>query len=202
MSGYIEGSNETNRVVTIEYSTDGSEVKTGVYYAKDSLNDFVSSTQTMSVHYGLAGDRLWLPSAEEIEDGGIWGFTSANGNGFRNWDDTTVSNAAWLRTPTLKSNRAQVVGVSTAPGGDFNSLTNSQSLFYDYIDKDYGVRPAIHMNIADATGESYEGTNTNNPVDDNNEMLKIFFVAMCSLGVLGIIFVVIAVISKSRKEMV
>ena len=67
------------------------------------------------------------------------------------------------------------------------------------------MRPAIHLNITDISTEYQEHlsdvtNNSNNIVNWWNESwLQILFFAVCSLGILGVILVVIAVVARNRK---
>jgi len=147
IAGPISGVNEYDRTVTA----------TVIYYRKIGYNDtkYVEN-QTALIDYGIGlTDKLWLPSYQEVKDNGLWGLTPVD----RNWDKITVSQYAWLRTPSpgayievngeLKKEEqnnldALIVGYSS-------QITNNnifESVYYDYVDEVYGVRPAIHLNIA------------------------------------------------------
>lgn len=213
MPGYQDGSNldNSNAYKTITYDEtvdiptgreDGKTVKGGVYYANSGTSNFYPAGKeySMSVDYGLSidnmEDRLWLPAVEEVMDGGLWGLDATS----RNWHDTSVANLAWLRTADKQCNfRAWAVAYNPALSSTgFKIAAVDQIKNGEYT---FGVRPAIHMNIASASPTVGNGNNNgNNGGWFTDDMMKVFFIIICVLGVIGIVLVVIAVVHKTRAN--
>ncbi len=155
-----------DKVIPVSDSRGVTNVTT-VYYrdtAADRYKDDYGTT--LSSYFSIEDEMLWIPSMTQVKDGGTWGFTESNGNSFRNWTDTSISNAAWLRTPTLYSHKAILVGNNKVPGGNFvdaegKELINDQSLFTNYITEEYGIRPAVTLAIKQNTAVEDMTANTN-----------------------------------------
>jgi hypothetical protein len=146
-------------------------------YRKTSIDDTtegpVGLTITPNFSIG-AGDKLWLPSWNEVKNDGTWNLTNAD----RNWTGATntLDQTAWLRTPKTEEispsgnpsykikdyTNAYKVGCSTTlpNGGSYDD----QSIWFNWVDSVSGVRPAVHLNISDLdriytiTWKNYSGT--------------------------------------------
>lgn len=218
MPGYQAGSNLDNGKAykTIKYdenvqidtgrTQDGKPVTVagGVYYANSGTTNFYPAGQnwSMAVDYSLSisgtEDRLWLPAVEEVMDGGLWGLDTTS----RNWHNTANGNLAWLRTADSQCNfRAWAVAYNPAlssTGFKFAAVDQSNNNKDNYT---FGVRPAIHMNIASANPNVGNGSdNGKNGGWFTDDMMKVFFIVICVLGVIGIVLVVVAVVNKARAN--
>jgi len=144
IAGPLEGINQSNQTATI--------TAYDIYYRRESLTDVkpAANGQSLIIDYSIGiSDKLWLPSYQEIKDGGVWGLNTVD----RNWDNTTVSPCAWLRTPfpgdgeyPANNCDALIVGYSS----QIHKAKDFESVYVDYVDQQYGVRPAIHLNIQSA----------------------------------------------------
>jgi hypothetical protein len=145
VAGPLEGINQSNQTATI--------TAYDIYYRQETLTNVKPTTdgQSIIIDYSIGfGDKLWLPSYQEIKDGGIWGLITAD----RNWDNTTVSQCAWLRTPFLGNNKYPANNCDALAVGYRPQTLNSkdfESVYFNYVDQQYGVRPAIHLNIQSAS---------------------------------------------------
>jgi hypothetical protein len=150
--GAQSGLNDTDNMLTAPRSL---YRKTDIY---DHREGAIGSA--IIINFSIGGsDKLWLPSYNEVKDGGTWDLADME----RNWTGATSKNdeTAWLRTPVITNEQdtndpsyiikdytnAYKVGCSTTlpNGGSYDS----QSIWYNWVDSASGVRPAVHLNIAD-----------------------------------------------------
>ena len=199
LAGAFAGNNQDNTTAT--------KVVKYLKFAGTSMDNVTrddSEQNQLTAYYGLdTSDRLWLPSVGDLREWGI--IIKVNNNGKEEnviadnkinlvkWTATTISNAAWLRNADGEDSEYALV------------VTNNGTLSSRWIKNEAGVRPAIHLNITDISTEYQEHlsdvtNNSNNIVNWWNESwLQILFFAVCSLGILGVILVVIAVVARNRK---
>lgn len=199
--GYVEGSNWDNNKASSEITplTWRQESPTGITTGK--IND---KDATLIADYNLTSDdRLWLPCEKEVMNDGVWNLTNTD----RNWNLTTTANAVWLRNPKAQPVPENVtddnkkyygshMGVLVGYLTDNSGYYQSQSFFADSINKEYGVRPAIHLSLRNFDGVSPEETGVS-PWDG---VMQIFFIVVCVLGIIGVVLVIIAVVMKARKN--
>lgn len=179
--GAVIGSNEVNTQTLIENFT----------YAADDLQNVTqknNKSKEITAEYGLGTDSvLWLPSEAELKE--IWEVPSE----VLSWLDTTNNGGcAWLRTPNEEYNHLGVVVCSELQE---DTETGRTSWYMNKaIKQEAGVRPAIHLNIGEIS-----------PIETekkwfNEDWLKVLFIVVCVLGILGIALVTTAVVVKSRKK--
>ena len=150
---------------------------------------FVTDTEVtnqFTAQYGLGTDAvLWLPSLEELVS--KWDVHE----NILQWNNTTNNNGyAWLRTPNFKDSKSAicVCAEKESDTGKVNDYFVEQR-----IDQEAGVRPAIHLNIGEICPES-DGN-----AWFNGDWIKILFIVVCVLGIVGVALVITAVIIKSRQ---
>jgi len=190
IAGYVEG---TNEVV--------SEVKIpSIAFSKDNLNQVeyeTEETNKLTAQYGLnTDDRLWLPSINELKT--KW---NLHENIIRWTETSNNSGFAWLRNPSKETDSnyansayATCIRYDRDPNKT-NTGTVDDLFFVKAIKQEAGVRPAIHLDITDLSA----GAST----DDgwfNEDWLKVLFIVVCVLGIVGIALVITAVVLKARKK--
>ena len=198
------------QVLGTNYDQDKSKASiTKVRYAKDTPGHVAIPKdgetvieEVLTIDYALTDDVLWLPCEEEIKTNGLWKLNDTD----RGWTNTTNANAAWLRNPSLDANEdplkegshlGMVIGFENTVEGSYSS----QGFFGTSIEKLEGVRPAIHLNIASLDQENGDGNHTNGTWDWwNDNIMKVFFIIICVLGVVGVILVITAVIVKAHQR--
>ena len=190
VKGSVFQTNEEKTTMTMEK----------LYYAKD-INDannangnlfaVADNTNVFTANYGLGTDSvLWLPSVNELTQ--KW---NVHENVLQ-WTETTNNGGfAWLRTPYIEgANSKDVVCVASGYPEGKNTI--------DYLfdkkqinDTTVGVRPAIHLNIGELDPVA-------SAVDSwfNEDWLKVLFIVVCVLGIIGVALVTTAVIVKSRQK--
>ena len=191
IAGAVEGNNESN--------ADAKKLIKYLCYSEQSLDQVDQdniTTNQLTAYYDLdENDCLWLPSKGDLRK---WGILD-NANNVINenmikWTETSISssvstNRAWLRDPYTES--SEYADTVTVEGG----------LSYKPVKQTAGVRPAIHLSIADIS-EEYED-HLNNPDGKgswwDDDWLKALFMTVCILGVVGIGMVIVAVIVKVRR---
>jgi len=150
IAGPLEEINQSNQTATITVNE--------IYYRRESLTHVQPSAngQNIIIDYSVGNsDKLWLPSYQEIKDGGIWGLGTVD----RNWDNTTVSPCAWLRTPFIGNSERPAnncVGLLVGYSSETRKLQAFESVYFDYVDQQYGVRPAIHLDIHSANPDGID----------------------------------------------
>ena len=187
LPGFYEGSN-------MNHQGEAGLAISHVYHAEEgvtSLYEITSPAQSMVAYDTLdSTDYLWVPSAEEVKDGGLWKLSNTE----RNWSDTTVDSVVWLRSAVDdNSSMAQLIGYDDTL--DRVNVSQDQSFFKTNIDQKHGVRPAIHLSL-----KNYGDGNGNNGGWFTDDMMKVFFIIICVLGIIGVILVIIAVVAKARRD--
>ena len=163
-------------------------------YSESSLEDITprdTATNELTAKYGLGTDSvLWLPSIAELVSN--W----ALHEDILQWIDTTNNNGyAWLRTPDLEKNSAYALCVCASR--EYSTGTIVDYFTRKHIGETAGVRPAIHMNIKDI--DTVISTESESAWF-NEDWMKVLFIGVCVLGIIGIGFVTLAVIVKSRQK--
>lgn len=180
VAGYVNGTNEQAIEKAIAQ----------LAYSEDNLNQVegVLGTSNLVAKYGLdQNDRLWLPSVNEL---------TAKWNVSREvikWINTTNNQGrAWLRSPDVSESQFAVCVCAEEVGttGKIDDLFVAKK-----IKQKAGVRPAIHLNISELTE-----TATNNGGWFNEDWLKVLFIVVCVLGIVGVGLVITAVVIKSRQK--
>lgn len=176
VKGAVHGSNEVSLNGTLVQNLYSSR-NGGVIIEPEEEN-------TLTAYYGLGDAALWLPSKEEIKN--IW---QVHENVIRWTDNTNNGGYAWLRTPDAEDSD-YVSCVRSKPNSQNGSLYE-----YIHISNEYGVRPAIHMNLGEISPLATEEKSW-----FNEDWLKILFIVVCVLGLLGVALVITAVVVKSNKK--
>ncbi|MCQ2382049.1 MAG: hypothetical protein MJ054_01970, partial [Clostridia bacterium] len=180
VAGCVVGNNEANSDArkTVEY----------LKYAKSGLNQVQridNELNQLTACYDLnENDRLWLPSKGDLRQ---WGVLSSSNRVLKpntlKWTETTISGYAWLRNPSTEES-------------DYANVISYDGKFYNAPISEYnGVRPAIHLDLSNFTGE-YKSDRSS---WWNDDWLKVLFMVVCGLGVAGLLIVITAVIIKARK---
>ncbi len=176
-AGAIEGTNDT--IVQTE------NIK--LYYATESNNWTDGQSARLTAKFGLdSSDYLWLPSANEIESWNVH-------ENLIKWTYTTISSRAWLRSADSDSRYAHSIA-SSKVNGTYNKC--------NVINQEYGVRPAIHLDITNIADEYQD--HIDNPANGgknwwDDDWLKAMFLTVCVVGIVGLVMVVIGVVAKVRK---
>lgn len=179
VAGYVNGTNEQSTEKSIARLS-FSETSPEYYRTQDSI------TNELIAKYGLDNDRLWLPSLNELTK--IWNVQE----NILQWTKTTNGHRAWLRTPDIAESQDAVFVASIREGetGKIDDFFGTE-----ITSREYGVRPAIHLNISELTE-----TATNNGGWFNEDWLKVLFIVVCVLGIVGVGLVITAVVIKSRQK--
>ena len=180
VAGAVNGTNETvteKQIAKLAFSETSIE-----HYTKQAL-----VTNELTAKYGLDKDRLWLPSLIELTT--MWNVHE----NILQWGKTTNGDRAWLRTPDIEESQDAVFVRSIVAEED---KTGKIDDFFgtEITEREYGVRPAIHLNISELT----ESGSANGWF--NEDWLKTLFIVVCVLGIVGIVLVITAVVLKSRQK--
>lgn len=199
VAGYVDGSNESNENAKYDIPY--------LAYAATSTDDIstVKNTKTneLKANYSLSdNDIWWLPSVKEVYS--IWNLPNNPNIDMIGWTETTVSNEAWLRTPALVDADDHRKGQSNYAMAVANkNSTHENYLLFKAINNDkVGVRPAIHLNIADIEEEyqkHVEYVQSNNSWF-NNDWLKALFIGVCVMGLVGVTLIIIVAIAKNKRR--
>lgn len=201
VAGYVEGSNVSN--------VDAKQDIPYLAYAKTSVkNVTVKNTKTneLKADYSLSSNDIWwLPSYGEVYT--IWNLDDASWEkNMLGWTETTVSNYAWLRTPAcIDDANEQKKGQSNyafAVSYTNTNIENESNPILCQIGAECGVRPAIHLNIADIEEEyqkHVEYVQSNNSWF-NNDWLKALFIGVCVMGLVGVTLIIIVAIAKNKRH--
>ena len=203
VKGQVQGTNYDKdkskaSITKVRYAKDGTH-----YVAEPKDGDTVIE-EVLEINYALTDDVLWLPCEEEIKANGLWQLNEVD----RAWNNTTNANAAWLRNPFLDSNANPLfegshLGMVIGFENTVENTYSSQGFFGTAINKAQGVRPAIHLNIASLDQENGDGSNGGNKGSLdwwNDNIMKVFFIIICVLGVIGVVLVITAVIIKAHQR--
>ena len=197
--GYVEGTNEgKNAYETINVMAWAVDSTSNVTEYKNE-DGSLKTTNEIKAYYGFTDDEpaLWLPSVDEIMN--IWDLHSNE----IAWTESTTSNRAWLRTPDLGNReKAQPSESCYAMTVRFDAK-NGFNYKEDDIKVSLGVRPAIHLDItkiAEEYQEYLENAGNGNGDWFNDTWLKVLFIVVCVLGLVGVGLVIVAVIAKSRQN--
>ncbi len=196
VAGYVTGNNESNDEAkkTIEKLTFGEESLNHV--EQDNTED-----NQLTAYYDLDNsDRLWLPSYGDLK---VWNVVSTDDLILKpstiKWTDTTITDSVWLRTPNYKTSYTAMI--LSAYKYKTEGETNESYFHYRPVKQEAGVRPAIHLNIA-SIDEEYED-HINHPDGKKgfweDDWLKVLFMTICILGIVGLCMVVVGVIVKVRR---
>jgi hypothetical protein len=195
VAGYVMGNNEAKNKSTSTIET--------LCYSKKGLSQVQESTvlNELTADFGLVDDRLWLPSIGELRN---WNILSAEVNSkevitpnILEWSNTAENYYAWLRNPDPdSSDRAWVVRAETTKS-DGKTLASIPSVA---IGQEYGVSPAIHLDI-EKIDEEYADYLANPAKGGwwSDDWLKALFMTVCIIGTIGIILVISAVVAKARR---
>ena len=197
--GYVPGSNEDNATAkrTIKYLQYSNENLDQVEKDESELNQ-------LTADYSLNDqDIWWLPSKKDLA---IWGILDNEGNVLDEnairWTETTISDYyAWLRDPAKNGEESSYIRVISPEKHQVAGDTEDTYFHLMPVKKaQYGVRPAIHMDITNITKEYQEHLNDNssgNWWDD--AWLKALFLTVSIMGIVGVSLVIVAVIVKARR---
>ncbi len=179
VKGAVIGTNEEATQMTVEKLS----------YSVDNINDVTQKnevTNELVAEYGLGTDAiLWLPSADELVN--KWKLHE----NVLQWTDNTNNNGrAWLRSPDYEDSEYAMCICSKA---DEAADKIDDYFALKAIKQEAGVRPAIHLNIGEICPES-DGN-----AWFNGDWIKILFIVVCVLGIVGVALVTTAVIIKSRQ---
>lgn len=195
VAGYVQGSNESNDSAqkSIPYLS----------WAKDNITNYQvrkSVGDELIAHYSLSSeDVLWLPSISEIKDS--WKlFDSVAQHDMLGWTDNTLANCAWLRTPAYLENPNETYGRSDFAMVVFSDKRDGNYVGSKQISQAAGVRPAIHLDIANIEAEYQEHVDGANNGWFNNDWLKALFIGVCVLGIVGVTLVIIAAIARNKRH--
>ncbi len=181
-------------------------------YCKDEPGQVESQnavTNELTAVYGLdSSDRLWLPSIGDLR---VWGIVNEscvvlNPNTLK-WNETTIGGTyAWLREADSRYSEYALV-VSYEPK-QLSGETAPSYFHSDWVNRENGVRPAIHLNISHIDVEYQD--HLDNPDGKGNgwfgidwlgdDWLKALFMTVCIFGVIGVGLVLVAVIARARRN--
>ncbi|MBO4823640.1 MAG: hypothetical protein J5580_03680 [Clostridia bacterium] len=198
--GFVAGHNEAN--------DDANRKIVYMAYAKQGLtqverDEVEADKNQLTAYFDLdSSDRLWLPSVGDLQ---VWQVLDDAKEVLRpntlQWQDTTIANRVWLRNPDIgvesESYYALVLSANKTKDG---SESQESYIHARTVAQAAGVRPAVHLDISKIDEEYAEHINrasSKNWWDD--DWLKVLFMTVCILGVVGLTLVVVGVIVKVRR---
>ena len=173
------------------------------------LNDWIVMTNRLDginrhvvPHAGVQNDRIWIPSEEEVRNGGTWGF---GGNSQRMTNPHAFRTTSWLRsaeefemTDGTPSTRARTVGNS----GSISSTTLTGPTWTS------AVRPALNISIAslEAATEGVggidggSGGNQNDNSTTNNDSASGWMISIAVIGGIIVLLFVANLANLGRRN--
>ncbi len=185
VAGYVMGNNLAKN--------DANTAVEHLYVSLSALdNVHPVDNNELTAFYNLNDDRLWLPAIAELRNWNIIADSTLDvlEPNILYWNNTTINNRAWLRSPdNVHSDYAYVVNV-----------TAEEAFKRYHIANEAGVRPAIHLDI-EKIDEEYADYLANPAKGGwwSDDWLKALFMTICIIGTIGIILVISAVVAKARR---